>query len=46
MSLVGPFSDWRDVRPESEMRLPAQVVDATQALNLSAGVANRDCELI
>src|ERR1700676_1260006 len=30
----------RDARLESAMRLPAQPVDATQALNLSAGVSN------
>ena len=40
VSLHGPSRTWGDVRPEFEMRLSAQPVDATQALNLSAGVSN------
>jgi hypothetical protein len=40
MSPNGTFRKWRDVRLESVKRLPAQPVDATQALNLSAGVSN------
>jgi hypothetical protein len=37
---IGTKRTWRDVCYESGMRMPAQPVDATQALNLSAGVSN------
>jgi hypothetical protein len=36
----GPTRRFCDVRDMSGLPLPAQPVDATQALNLSAGVSN------
>src|ERR1700692_4181658 len=39
-SASGQTRKWRAVRGESALTLPAQRVDATRALNLSAGVSN------
>lgn len=41
MSLIGPERRLLRDSNTSGIRVPAQVVDATQALNRSAGVANR-----
>src|SRR6476620_12693411 len=41
MTARGPLRCSRHLTAMSEIEVPAQVVDATQALNRSAGVANR-----